>query len=69
VYDGNVLFFPAVRNGDGGARARSAEEWRSLVTGRIDEQPVDCGHNDMIEPQSLAVIGPVLARSLEVRER
>jgi amino acid adenylation domain-containing protein/non-ribosomal peptide synthase protein (TIGR01720 family) len=69
VYDGNVLFFPAMRNGDGGARARSAEEWRSLVTGRIDEQPVDCGHNDMIEPQSLAVIGPVLARSLKVRER
>ena len=28
---------------------------------RIEEHPVDCGHNDMIEPQSLAVIGPVLS--------
>ena len=27
----------------------------------------DCGHNEMIEPQSLAVIGPILSRVLSER--
>ena len=65
VYDGELLIFPATGDDDGTTRARSADEWRPLVTGRIVEHPVDCGHNDMIEPQSLAVIGPVLSRYLE----
>jgi len=30
---------------------------------------VDCGHNEMIEPESLAVIGPVLAQFLEAGTR
>ncbi|WP_139191243.1 amino acid adenylation domain-containing protein, partial [Rhodococcus tukisamuensis] len=64
VYEGDLLVFPATRDGDGATRARSANEWRPLVTGRIDEQPVDCGHNEMIEPQALAIIGPALARAL-----
>ena len=67
VYDGDLLIFPARRDGNGATRARSADEWRPLVTGRIDERPVDCGHNEMIEPQSLAVIGPVLSRALAER--
>ncbi|MFC0449395.1 amino acid adenylation domain-containing protein, partial [Rhodococcus jostii] len=66
VYDGDLLIFPAAHDGDG-TRARSAQEWRPLVTGRIDEHAVDCGHNDMIEPESLAVIGPVLSRVLTER--
>jgi len=64
VYDGDLLIFPATGEDDGTTRARSVDEWRPLVTGRIAEYPVDCGHNDMIEPQSLAVIGPVLSRYL-----
>ncbi len=49
VFDGDLLFFPAgrrVRRTD----EHSPEEWRPLVTGGIDEVPVDCGHNEMIEP-------------------
>ncbi|MFZ2175125.1 MAG: amino acid adenylation domain-containing protein, partial [Rhodococcus sp. (in: high G+C Gram-positive bacteria)] len=65
VYHGELLIFPATGDDDGTTRARSVEEWRPLVTGRIVEHDVDCGHNDMIEPQSLAVIGPVLSRYLE----
>ncbi|MFE3292670.1 thioesterase domain-containing protein, partial [Rhodococcus sp. NPDC059234] len=63
VFDGDLLVFPAQRGQDGGTD-RSAQEWRPLVTGGIDECPVDCGHNDMIEPSSLAVIGPALAARL-----
>ncbi|MFZ2173425.1 MAG: amino acid adenylation domain-containing protein, partial [Rhodococcus sp. (in: high G+C Gram-positive bacteria)] len=66
VYDGDLLIFPATRE-DGATRTRSPEEWRPIVTGRIDEHPVDCSHNEMIEPQSLSVIGPVLARLLSAR--
>lgn len=67
VYDGSLLIFPATAADDTTTRPRSAQEWQPLVTGNIDEHPVDCGHNDMIEPQSLAVIGPVLTRYLEAR--
>ncbi|AQA25931.1 amino acid adenylation domain protein [Rhodococcus sp. MTM3W5.2] len=63
VFDGDLLVFPAQR-GQGGGTDRSAQEWRPLVTGGIDEYPVDCGHNEMIEPSSLSVIGPVLAARL-----
>uniref|UniRef100_UPI003B8A65F8 non-ribosomal peptide synthase/polyketide synthase n=1 Tax=Rhodococcus sp. TaxID=1831 RepID=UPI003B8A65F8 len=63
VYDGDLLVFPAADDGD----RRSAQEWRPLITGDIDEHPVDCGHNDMVEGESLAVIGPALARYLDDR--
>ncbi|WFR74793.1 hypothetical protein P9209_06385 [Prescottella defluvii] len=63
VFDGDLLAFPAVGDRDGARR--SPQEWRRIVAGGIDECPVDCGHNDMIEPESLAVIGPVLAAYLE----
>ncbi|WP_237171868.1 amino acid adenylation domain-containing protein, partial [Prescottella equi] len=66
VYDGDLLVFPALGDGDGDRR--SAQEWRPLVTGDIDEHPVDCGHNDMVEGESLAVIGPALAAYLDRRD-
>jgi thioesterase domain-containing protein len=66
VYDGDLLVFPALGDGDGDRR--SAQEWRPLVTGDIDEHPVDCGHNDMVEGESLAVIGPTLAAYLDRRD-
>ncbi|MDI9915348.1 non-ribosomal peptide synthetase, partial [Rhodococcus sp. IEGM 1379] len=64
IYDGDLHVFAAMRDGDGAANARSPLEWTPLVTGRIDVQPVDCGHNEMIEPHALAIIGPALARAI-----
>jgi amino acid adenylation domain-containing protein/non-ribosomal peptide synthase protein (TIGR01720 family) len=64
VYDGNLLIFPATGDGDSDTRERSPQEWKPLVTGRIDEVPVDCSHNEMIEPQAMTIIGPALARAL-----
>ncbi|MCL2533212.1 MAG: amino acid adenylation domain-containing protein [Nocardiaceae bacterium] len=63
VFDGNLLVFQAV--GDRDEARRSPQEWRRIVTGGIDECPVDCGHNDMVDPDVLAAIGPVLAAYLE----
>ncbi|WP_139277853.1 amino acid adenylation domain-containing protein, partial [Rhodococcus marinonascens] len=67
LYNGDLLIFPAARDGDGAARLHSAAEWGPLVTGRIHEYEVDCEHNEMIEPPALAIIGPLLARSLSAR--
>ncbi|OYD69574.1 non-ribosomal peptide synthase protein (TIGR01720 family)/amino acid adenylation domain-containing protein [Rhodococcus sp. OK302] len=64
IYHGDLHVFAAMRDGDGAANARSPLEWSPLVTGRIDVQPVDCGHNEMIEPHALAIIGPALARAI-----
>jgi thioesterase domain-containing protein len=64
VYDGNLLIFPATGEGDSETRERSPQEWKPLVTGRVDEIPVDCAHNEMIEPQAMTIIGPALARAL-----
>ena len=58
VFDGDLLFFSAA--GASGNGEHSPEEWRPAVTGGIREVPVDCGHNQMIEPDSLAVVGPAL---------
>ncbi|MBM4495565.1 hypothetical protein GS426_04140 [Rhodococcus hoagii] len=47
VYDGDRWWFPALGDGDGDRR--SAQEWRPWSPATIDEHPVDCGHNDMVE--------------------
>ncbi|MFD4181089.1 amino acid adenylation domain-containing protein, partial [Rhodococcus sp. NPDC058514] len=60
VFDGDLLFFSARAEG-----GRSAQEWQQAITGEIREVEVDCEHNQMIEPDALAVIGPVLAAHLE----
>ncbi|WP_137874239.1 non-ribosomal peptide synthetase, partial [Rhodococcus sp. Q] len=60
LFDGDLLFFRAQRS-DGD---RSPQEWRDAVTGGIREVAVDCEHNQMIEPDVLAVVGPVLDRYL-----
>ncbi|GAA4488612.1 hypothetical protein GCM10023094_48790 [Rhodococcus olei] len=57
VFDGDMLFFRAARSADGD---HSPQEWRDAVTGGIREVEVDCEHNQMIEPDVLAVVGPVL---------
>jgi thioesterase domain-containing protein/acyl carrier protein len=62
VFDGDLLFFSAA--GASGNGEHSPEEWRPAVTGGIREVQVDCGHNQMIEPESLAVVGPALEEYL-----
>ncbi|WP_235169537.1 amino acid adenylation domain-containing protein [Rhodococcus erythropolis] len=64
IYQGDLLIFPADGKDDTIARERSPQEWRPLVTGRIVEVPVRCGHNEMIEAPAMAVIGPEMARLL-----
>ncbi|ELB88764.1 non-ribosomal peptide synthetase, partial [Rhodococcus wratislaviensis IFP 2016] len=58
VFDGDLLFFTAA--GSASTDQHSPEEWRSSVTGGIREVKIECEHNQMIEPEVLAVVGPVL---------
>jgi thioesterase domain-containing protein len=62
LFDGDLLFFSAMRSESG----HSAQEWRQAITGELLEIEVDCEHNQMIEPEAVAVIGPVLAEHLDV---
>ncbi|MCB5182200.1 amino acid adenylation domain-containing protein [Streptomyces antimicrobicus] len=37
------------------------DAWRPYVTGRIDAQVIDCGHNELTQPGPIALIGQALA--------
>src|SRR5262249_39776886 len=60
VFDGDVVYFSA-RDGDGDSAAR----WDRHVRGRIIDHPVDFDHDDLMDPRSLAQIGPIVAEYLE----
>ncbi|SUE02485.1 non-ribosomal peptide synthetase [Prescottella equi] len=66
VFDGDLLFFTAGR-GDGSAQStprHSPQVWQPAITGRIREFTIDCEHNQMIEPEALSAIGPLLEEYL-----
>ncbi|WP_420881133.1 amino acid adenylation domain-containing protein, partial [Rhodococcus sp. (in: high G+C Gram-positive bacteria)] len=66
VFDGDLLFFTAGR-GDGNTDStsqHSPQVWQPAITGRIREFTIDCEHNQMIEPEALSAIGPVLEEYL-----
>jgi thioesterase domain-containing protein/malonyl CoA-acyl carrier protein transacylase/aryl carrier-like protein len=70
VYDGDVLFFsaaeePVAEGADDLALATGkAEAWRPFVAGRFEEHGVPCGHYEMTEPEPVAAIGAVVAKTL-----
>jgi thioesterase domain-containing protein len=61
-FDGDLLFFTAASS----PAEHSPEEWTQWVSGRIREVKLECEHNQMIEPEVLAVIGPVLEEYLDL---
>lgn len=61
-FDGDLLFFTAASS----PAEHSPEEWAQWVSGRIREVKLECEHNQMIEPEVLAVIGPVLEEYLDL---
>ena len=50
--------------GQGNSRGYSVSQWKPLVTGAIREYTVGCEHNQMIEPSTLAVIGPIVEQTM-----
>ncbi|MFZ0832158.1 MAG: thioesterase domain-containing protein, partial [Mycobacterium sp.] len=62
VFDGDMIIFSATRDDDADSDPRN---WHQYVAGDITVYPVDCGHDEMMTPQSLAIYGPQLNHSLQ----
>jgi amino acid adenylation domain-containing protein/non-ribosomal peptide synthase protein (TIGR01720 family) len=60
AYQGELIYFRAAR----GDLPASASAWKAAVEGSFCEYTIDCSHDDMTKPDSLAVIGPLLATHL-----
>ncbi|WP_280507976.1 AMP-binding protein [Nocardia flavorosea] len=59
VFDGDLLYFSATR---GMTEMLDVQMWRPFVTGELLEYPVDTEHGRLMNPESVAVIAPVLDR-------
>jgi thioesterase domain-containing protein len=63
VFDGEVIIFSARR--DVGNESSDPRNWNPYVEGAITVYPVDCGHDDMMAGESLALYGDQLKLALE----
>ncbi|HEX5256756.1 MAG TPA: hypothetical protein VFW69_23350, partial [Mycobacterium sp.] len=62
VFDGDVIIFSARR--DEGNESSDPQNWDPHVAGAITVYPVDCGHDDMMASESLALYGEQLKLAL-----
>src|SRR5262249_49543604 len=53
VFDGDVIIFSATRGDDDQNNLCHPQEWRHYVAGNITVYPVDCGHDEMMTPETL----------------
>ncbi|MGV0051849.1 non-ribosomal peptide synthetase, partial [Mycobacterium colombiense] len=64
VFDGDMTIFTAVAD-EGDQSLPPLQSWRPYVTGDINSYPVDCGHQEMMNPESLGLYGRQLKFLLE----
>ncbi|MEU4804698.1 non-ribosomal peptide synthase/polyketide synthase [Actinosynnema sp. NPDC023587] len=62
VFDGDLVLFTAAREEP--EPAFTPQRWQRHVTGRVRVVEVDAAHDEMTDPDALAVIGPVLDQEL-----
>jgi thioesterase domain-containing protein len=62
VYDGDLVLFQASSR----EASASVATWRPYVDGQIDVYAVSSGHHDMLSPEAVATIGPILSRRLTI---
>jgi len=63
VFDGDVIIFSA--RSENGNDSCHPQNWQPYVAGDITVYPVDCGHDDMMAAESLAMYGEQLKHALE----
>ncbi len=67
VFEGDMTIFAAARSeNENGANSTDPQNWRPYVAGDITVYPVDCGHDEMMNTESLAMYAQQLKHSLEV---
>ncbi|WP_280419409.1 amino acid adenylation domain-containing protein [Nocardia carnea] len=59
VFDGDLLYFSATR---GMTEMLGVQMWRPFVTGELREYPVDTEHGRLMNPETVALIAPILDR-------
>ncbi|WP_297795810.1 hypothetical protein, partial [Mycobacterium sp.] len=64
VFDGDITIFSAAGD-EGDQSLPPLQSWRPYVTGDINSYPVDCGHQEMMSPESLVLYGEQLKVLLE----
>jgi len=64
-FKGDILLFVATES----EVTPPVESWRPYVGREIRVHPIDCAHDNMMDPIPAAKIGAVLARELEYQER
>ncbi|MFF4486759.1 amino acid adenylation domain-containing protein [Streptomyces sp. NPDC001544] len=62
-FHGDLLFFEP--DGDGTESRRPHDFWTTWITGEIDTRAVPFTHQELLSPQALEVIGPVVAHALK----
>jgi thioesterase domain-containing protein len=60
VFHGDALLFVASRG-----EAKPVDAWKPYIDGRIRVYPIDCTHDDMMDPLPAEHIGRVLAAEIE----
>lgn len=61
IFDGEIVF---VSSSDEGSAVIRADIWRQFVRGAVSETPVDIAHVDMMSPEGLMVVGPIVNGAL-----
>lgn len=62
-FHGDVVHFTAAR-GRSADLPVAASLWQPFVHGRIEDHPLDCGHDQMTHTGPMASIGPTVAGQL-----
>ncbi|KAG0352843.1 Alpha/Beta hydrolase protein [Gamsiella multidivaricata] len=65
IYSGDLLYFSAAARSDPFTIRADPEGWRSFALGNLMIHEVECTHLEMDMPEPMAMIGCVLASSLE----
>ncbi|KAF9208719.1 hypothetical protein BGZ49_007793 [Haplosporangium sp. Z 27] len=66
-YSGNMILFRAMIQKDAARQPISFKDWEPYITGDIEVYDVDCEHDDMDKPGSLAKIGVLELNSVETK--
>ncbi|WP_416061115.1 non-ribosomal peptide synthase/polyketide synthase [Rhodococcus indonesiensis] len=61
TFDGDVLFFTAVRSA---APVAAVAAWHNVVSGEIHQYRIDCDHHEMVSPHAVEAIVQVLSARL-----
>ncbi len=64
IYSGDLLYFAASDPASSGRQPSAADAWLPYIGGRIEVRGVASEHAGMLQPGSLAVIGPVVKLAL-----